>query len=333
MRPPRFRCHPFTEGSHVPAPVDSRPGRTLRPDLPIPPPGRRRRPSPPRRPARLQARSPTPGTDRVRGPRPCPSHRRQSVRDRSGRAEKRGYQGSSLTCPHCHEAARFVEYRPETVQSMVGGFALDRAYYHCRSCGKGTVPWDEILGLSPQTLTPGAKELVCVAGAVDSFGEAADVVLKKLAGLRISESTVERTSEAVGQDIGQQIARGETFGASTPWPWHKDAEGKTCAYVSLDLTGLGMQGPNAAAAEGRMAAVGMIYNPVPEDLTRWSGPRGRVPQFQARYGAGLDAQASLAEPMRKQAAQVGMDRYDLWIAISDAGAGVEDLLEVNFGPV
>ena len=118
-----------------------------------------------------------------------------------------------------------------------------RRVYHCRSCGAGTVPWDETLGLSRRALTPGAEELVCLAGAVDSFGEAAKVVLKKLAGLRVSESTVERTSEAVGGDIGRRVAAGETFGAGTPWSWHRDAQGKTCAYVSLDLTGLGMQGP------------------------------------------------------------------------------------------
>jgi hypothetical protein len=216
---------------------------------------------------------------------------------------------------------------------MVGIFALDRAYYHCRSCGKGTVPWDEILNLSRQALTPGSKELVCVAGAVDSFGEAADVVLRKLAGLRVSESTVERTSEVVGRAIGERLADGETFGESTPWSWHKDAEGKTCAYVSLDLTGLGMQGPDGCAAQGRMAAVGMIYNPVPEDPSQWARPLGRAPRFEARYVAGLNGQASLSEPLRKQAAQVGMDQAERWIAISDAGAGVEDLLRVNFGRV
>ena len=69
------------------------------------------------------------------------------------------------------------------------------------------------------------------------------MVLRKLASVRVSESTVQRTSEAAGQDIGSRLAAGETFGASRAWDWHKDAEGKTCAYVSLDLTGLGMQGP------------------------------------------------------------------------------------------
>jgi hypothetical protein len=238
-----------------------------------------------------------------------------------------------MSCPHCHESARFVEYRPKTVQSLVGTFPLERAYYHCRSCGQGTSPWDEVVGLSRQALTPGACEVVCIAGAVDSFAEAAGAVLKKLAGLRVSESTVERTSEAAGHDIGRRLEAGETFGAGTPWSWHKDAEGKTCAYVSLDLTGVGMQGPDGAAAEGRMAAVGMIYNPVPEGPAQWARPQGRAPQFRARYVAGLGGQASLAGPLRKQAAQVGMDRAQRWIALSDAGAGVEDLLRVNFGRV
>lgn len=216
----------------------------------------------------------------------------------------------------------------------MGPFALERAYYHCRGCGAGTIPWDRTLGLTRQALTPGARQAVALAGAVDSFAEAASVVLRKLSGLRVSESTAERTCEAAGREIGRRQAAGETFGASRPWPWHRDAEGKTCAYVSLDLTGLGMQGRGGAAAEGRMAAVAMVYNPVPERRDRWSDPKAtRTPEFQARYVAGLAGQEALGEPARRQAAQVGMDRAERWIALSDAGAGVEGWLRVNFGRV
>jgi hypothetical protein len=235
-----------------------------------------------------------------------------------------------MSCPHCHGSARFVGYRPKTLASLIGTIGLERAYYHCRHCGQGAVPWDDVLGLDRAAATPGLREVICIAGAVDSFAEAAEVVLRKMAGVRVGESTVQRTSEATGRDIGARLAAGETFGAARDWCWHKDAEGKTCAYVSLDLTGLGMQGPGAAAAEGRMTAVGMIYSPVPEDADRWADPHGRAPSFRARYVAGLDGQASLAEPLRRQAAQVGMDRADRWIAICDAGSGLEGLLRVNF---
>src|SRR5580693_6866878 len=151
MCPPGFHCHPFTEGSYVPAPLDSRTGRT-------------------------------------RGPRMRPQDRSQGDRDRSGRAEKRGYQGSSMSCPHCHESARFVGYRPKTLASLIGAVGLERAYYHCRHCGHGVVPWDDALGLDRTASTPGLCEVVCIAGAVDSFAEASEVVLRKMAGVRISES-------------------------------------------------------------------------------------------------------------------------------------------------
>jgi hypothetical protein len=220
------------------------------------------------------------------------------------------------------------------VLSLVGPFPLERAYYHCRDCGKGVTPWDRALGLTSQALTPGARQAVAIAGAVDSFAEAAEVVLKKLSGLRVSESTAQRTAEAAGRDIGRRVGAGETFGAGRAWSWHKDAEGKSCAYVSLDLTGLGMQGPDGGRAEGRMAAVAMVYSPVPEERSRWANPAAiRTPEFQARYVAGLGGQEALGEPLRRQAAQVGMDRAERWIALSDAGAGVEDWLRVNFGRV
>jgi hypothetical protein len=68
------------------------------------------------------------------------------------------------------------------------------------------------LGLDRTAALRGLREVVCIAGAVDSFAEAAEVVLRKLAGVRVSESTVQRTSEAVGQEISRRVAAGETFG-------------------------------------------------------------------------------------------------------------------------
>ena len=55
-----------------------------------------------------------------------------------------------MSCPHCHESARFVGYRPKTVQSLVGTFTLERAYYHCPRAVTAHVPWDGVLGLRPQ---------------------------------------------------------------------------------------------------------------------------------------------------------------------------------------
>src|SRR5262249_49447235 len=150
---------------------------------------------------------------------------------------------------------------------------------------------------------------------------AADEFLPRVAGLRLSGSTVQRTTESIGTEVGQRLARGEVFGPARDWAWHKDAEGKTCGYIAIDATGVPQQGPDRVAAEGRMASVAMVYNPIPEQRERWAKPTGPRPPWEARYVASLEGQGALAEPLRRQAAQVGMDRAQRWIALSDAGSG------------
>jgi hypothetical protein len=236
-----------------------------------------------------------------------------------------------MTCPHCNDAARFKGYRSKGLFSALGPLTIERAYYHCPHCHKGHFPGDVAFGLDRGDLTAGAAELTTLAGTLDSFGRAADVILPKMSGLSIAESTVERTTETIGSELGQAVEAKVVFGEARPWDWHHDAEGKSCAYVSLDLTGVAKQGPGGAPAEGEMVAVGMVYNPVPDDRSRWVNPHGRRPPWQARYVASLEGQEAVAEPLRHLAGQVGMGQAQRWIALSDGGAGLEDLLHAHFG--
>ena len=229
-----------------------------------------------------------------------------------------------MSCPTCRESSAFKGYRAKSLVSVLGTVRCTRGYYHCPHCHAGHFPWDTELGLSVQELTPGAEELVSLAGCLDSFAEARQKILPKMAGIRLSESTVERTTEAAGQRAGDLLAGGMRFGAAADWKWHADAEGKRCAYVSVDATGVAQQGPGGVSAEGRMPWVGMVYNPVPEHH------EGRRPPWQARYLAGLYGLDGLGPPLRRQAAQVGWDRADRWIALSDGGNGIEEFFRVNF---
>jgi hypothetical protein len=203
--------------------------------------------------------------------------------------------------------------------SLLGAVRLSRAYYHCRHCRSGHCPHDALLRLGGGELTAGAREAASLAGALGSFAEAAEKVLPKLAGLRLAESTVERATEAAGADVGARLRRGETFGPAAVWPWAADARGDSCAYVSVDATGVGMQGPGGCAAEGRMAYVGLIFTPGAQ------GEAGR-----ARAAAGLEGLAELGERMRKQAGQVGIDNARRWVALTDGGAGLEEFVGVYF---
>jgi hypothetical protein len=189
------------------------------------------------------------------------------------------------------------------------------------------VPWDQILRLSAQRLTPAAQEVTALAGIQESFGKAAERTLHKLAGLDLSESTVERTTEAAGERLGELLQKGVVFGAKQEWDWNSDHTGQTCAYVSLDATGILMQGANGAKVDGRMVYVGMIYNPQARaaDDAALSKPCDGM-----RYLAGLYSLADLGTQLRRQGAHVGMDAAEQWIALSDGGNGLEEFFDVNF---
>lgn len=144
-------------------------------------------------------------------------------------------------------------------------------------------------------------------------------MLPRMAGLRLAESSAERTTEAAGLRLSRQRAAGEVFAQARDWPWSKDAKGRACAYLSLDATGIGMQGEKGAAAEGRMAYVGLIYCP---------GEAGQPARERAL--AGLYELAELGAQMRRQGAQVGMDRADVGVALTDGGAGLEEFMGVYF---
>lgn len=232
-----------------------------------------------------------------------------------------------MSCPHCTASARFVEYRSKGFISLLGELRLERGYYHCRACGQGTFPWDATLRLTEHRLTPGAQEIVCLAGIQESFGKAAERTLRKLAGLRLSESTVERTTEAAGKRLGERLQEGAVYGTDQPWSWNRDAAGQSCAYVSLDATGVMMQGPDGAKADGRMVWVGMIYNPQPRALDEDALSK---PCDGARYLAGLYSLDELGLQMRRQGARVGMNAADVWIALTDGGNGLEEFIDVNF---
>lgn len=203
--------------------------------------------------------------------------------------------------------------------SAVGAVRYERAYYYCRHCGHGASPTDAGLHVEQAELTPAARELVALAGTLSGFAEAAEKVLPRLAGIRVSESTAERATEAAGAVAGERLALGEVFGGPGPWRWSKDARGRTVGYVSLDATGVGIQGPKAAAAEGKMVDVGLIFDP---------GPGGRPGRMRAL--AGLYALAELGPQMRRQAAQVGLDAADVWVGLTDGGAGLDEFLRVYF---
>jgi len=110
-------------------------------------------------------------------------------------------RGSRTRCG-CGQEARLVGRRSKQVHSVLGPLQLERAYYHCSSCGHGFCPRDEHLGIENTSLSPALTRMVGTVGAMVSFQEGSEL-LTELAGVAVDAKQVERSAEALGKEIAE----------------------------------------------------------------------------------------------------------------------------------
>lgn len=176
------------------------------------------------------------------------------------------------------------------------------------------MPYDEVLGLVDE-ISPGLMPLVCLAGTLLPFADAAEDVLKRFADVRLSASTVLRCTEAAGERLRAQQKEGRMVKptqAEPKWTAPRDP-GQPTAYVGLDAFSVPMQGAGAGKAEHRMLYTALLYTPQKE---------------HTRYLVDFELDA-LAEQVRWQAAAVGVRQVSELIAVTDGGNGLEEALQRN----
>ena len=107
---------------------------------------------------------------------------------------------SSTTACACGGVAHYTGRRGKTFTTLLGPVTLDRAYYHCAACRRGSCPRDRDLGLQETSLSPAATRLVGLTAVEVSFVKASEL-LAALAGVAVGPKQVERTAEALGREV------------------------------------------------------------------------------------------------------------------------------------
>jgi len=107
-----------------------------------------------------------------------------------------------LSCP-CGHIARYMDLRSKTLITAVGEAELRRPYYLCAHCGEGQFPVDAELDVEKTSKSPGVRRMLAVVGQEAPF-ERGRQQMKLLAGLEVTAKEVERTAEAIGEDIAQR---------------------------------------------------------------------------------------------------------------------------------
>ncbi len=150
-------------------------------------------------------------------------------------------RGSRTRCG-CGQEARYAGRRVKQVQSVLGPLRLERAYYHCSSCGHGFCPRDGHLGIENTSLSPALTRMVGTVGAMVSFQEGSEL-LTELAGVAVDAKQVERTAEALGEEIAED-ERAHTEPSDTlPLP--------QTLYLGMDGTGIPLRAEELAGRTGK----------------------------------------------------------------------------------
>jgi hypothetical protein len=217
-----------------------------------------------------------------------------------------------VTCEHCSYAAKFHSYQRRRIVTAHGAVWVHRAYYYCGRCRQSFLPYDEALGLVDE-VSPGLMPLVCLAGTLLPFADAAQDLLRRFAGVRLSASTVLRDTEGEGERLRAQQKAGRMVEPTQPepcWTAAREAD-QPAAYVGLDAFSVPMQGIGASKAEHRMLYTALLYTPGKE---------------HTRYLVDFELDA-LAEQVRSQARALGVAQVSDLIAITDGGNGLEEALQ------
>jgi hypothetical protein len=154
----------------------------------------------------------------------------------------------TLACA-CGHRAGYQELRCKPILTAVGPVQLSRPYYLCQHCHTGQFPTDVDLDIENTELSPGVRRMQAMVGQEAPFDHGRQQ-MKLLADLEITTKAVERTAEAIGEDIAareqQEIQRGMQLDlpmvVGEPVP---------ILYIQMDGTGVPVVKKETAGRQGK----------------------------------------------------------------------------------
>jgi Uncharacterised protein family (UPF0236) len=241
--------------------------------------------------------------------------------------------GPRVACS-CGDDARYVERRAKTFVSVLGPLRLERAYYHCATCGRGFCPRDCSLGLERSSLSPALTRMVGLVGSITSFQEGSEL-LWELASVRVEAKQVERVSEALGREVAEEErTRSEMEVCPTA----------ATMYLGMDGTGVPMRPEELVGCVGKQPD-GTSKTREAKLCAVWTADSRNEKGHPVRddgsvsYSAGIESAATrdvdmtpsaFAERVLREAHRRGFDHAKRQVVMGDGAPWIWKLAEMYF---
>lgn len=175
----------------------------------------------------------------------------------------------TLPCS-CGQQAHYRELRSKPVLTALGKVHVSRPYYLCSHCHTGQFPADVELDIENTEFSPGVRRMQAVVGQDVPFDHGRQQ-MKLLADLDVTTKAVERTAEAIGENIAAREREEIQRAMQLDLPMIL-GEAVPLLYVQLDGTGVpvvkketvGRRGKEGQPAHTREVKLGCVFT-----QTKW----------------------------------------------------------------
>lgn len=238
----------------------------------------------------------------------------------------------SIPCP-CGRQAQFRELRSKPVLTAVGPIEIARPYYLCPHCHNGQFPADVELDIQNTEFSPGVRRMQATVGQEKAF-DLGRKQLKLLAGLEVTTKAVERTAEAIGEDIAvrEQAEIQRAMQLDLPMIVGQPIP---ILYIQVDGTGVpvvkketvGRQGKvEGQPAHTREAKLGCVFT-----QTSWDqeGYAIRDPQSTTYVGA-IETAEEFGKRIYLEAWKRGWSRAEKKVFMGDGSEWIWNIAHLHF---
>jgi hypothetical protein len=236
----------------------------------------------------------------------------------------------SMPCA-CGHQARYRELRSKPVLTAVGKAEVSRPYYLCPECHNGQFPADVELDIENTEFSPGVRRMLALVGQEAPFDHGRQQI-QLLADLEVTTKIVERTAEALGEDIAageqEEIQRAKQLDlpvvVGKPMP---------ILYVQMDATGIpvvkketvGRQGKDGHPARHRDVKLGSVFT-----QTTWDeeGYAIRDPDSTTYVGA-IETAEEFGKRIYLEAWKRGWSRAEKKVVIGDGAEWIWNIADLQ----
>jgi uncharacterized protein UPF0236 len=238
----------------------------------------------------------------------------------------------SLPCS-CGHRAQYRELRSKPVLTALGPVQVSRPYYLCAHCHGGQFPADAELDIEDTEFSPGVRRMQAMVGQEVPFDHGRQQ-MRLLADLEVTAKGVERTAEAVGEDIALREQREIRRAVQLDLPVVV-GEPVPILYVEMDGTGvpvvkketLGRQGKNEGQpAHTREVKLGCVFT-----QTHWDeeGYAIRDPDTTTYVGA-IETAEEFGKRLYVEAWKRGWSRAQKKVVLGDGAEWIWNLAHQHF---